>query len=282
MNTLANEAIPHRPEADTFDLRKSWEYMRRAAIGHKPLILLCTLFTVSIMLMYIMIWPSIYMAEVTVIADAEDDKQRTEFFSHWNVFRSNNLRDEVLLINSRTILEKTVDELGLTYDDIYHPFLSYAAHLWGESLVGRSYRKVKYTIFGRPCDPDCPSEEEKLRAATVRDFAKGVALIPAPESYVGTVAVRGSTPRVSEMANTLVDKFLEARKLRYLDEAQKSHDSLLVETEKAKAALLESEALMEIYYTEKNILLEFEKDRVEVTVFSRIVLELINSTSSRK
>lgn len=279
MNTQAYEAIPHRPEADTFDLRKSWEYMRQAAIGHKPLILLCTLFTVSLMLLYIMIWPSNYAAEVTVIADAEDDKQRVEFYSRWNVFRSNNLRDEVLLINSRVILEKTYDELDLTYDDVYHPFLSYAAHLWGESLVGSSYRKLKYAVFGRACDPDCPTEEERLRAAAVRDFASGVVLIPAPESYVGTVAVRASSPRVTEMANTLVDKFLEARKLRYLDEAQKSYDSLLAETEKAKAELLESEELKEIYYTEKNILLEFEKDRVEVTKWLELKSNIVESES---
>ena len=279
MNTRDSEAIPHRPEADSFDLRKSWEYMRQAAIGHMALILLCSMLAAGLMLLYVMIWPSVYQAEVTIMAEAEDDKHRVDFYSHWNVFRTNNLRDEVNLINSRVILEKTADELGLTYDDVYHPFLSYAAHLWGESLVGKSYRKVKYAIFGRPCDPDCPSDEELLRAKMLYDFSKGVVLIPAPDSYVGNVAVRASSPRVAEIANTLTEKFLEQRKLRYLNEAQKSYDSLLAETEKAKAELVKAEQQKEAYYTENNILLEYEKDRVAVTEWMTLKSQIVEAES---
>lgn len=264
MNTQINEAIPHQPEADTFDLRKSWEYMRNAAIGHKLMILLSSMLTVSIMLAYIIIWPKVYATEVIIIADSEDDRQRTEFYNQWNLFRNNNLRDEVSLISTRAVLVNTIDELGLTYDDVYHPFLSYAAHLWGESLVGRNYRKLKYMILGRACDPNCPSEAEQLRGKTVRDFGLGVSMIPQTESYVGKVAVRASTPRVAEIANTLVEKYLEERKLRYIREAQTSLDSLHEETEKARVELTETEKLKEAFYTKENILLEFEKDKVEV------------------
>ena len=265
MNTQVPEAVPHIPEADTFDLRKSWDFLKHSVIGHKILIGLTSAIAVFTMLMYIIIWPPVFMAEVVVLAEAPDDRQRESFYGHWNVFRSTHLPDEIELIKSKDVLMKTVDELNLTFDDVYHPFMSYAAYLWVDSLIGKGYRNVKYFIFPRACEPNCPSEEEFMYAWTLVDFAEGVALIPAPDSYVAKVVVRGPSPRVGRIANTLINIYLEERQLRAIAEAQQSYDSLKTEVDKARAALIADEQLKEQYYTDQNLLMEFEKDKIEVT-----------------
>jgi len=117
-------------------------------------------------------------------------------------------------------------------------------------------------------------------AWTVRDLAEGVALIPAPDSYVARVVVRGPSPRVAQIANTLIDVYLEERKLRAVAEAQESYDSLKQEVDKARAALLASEQSKEEYYTEQTLLLEFEKDRVEVTKWLELRARILESESA--
>lgn len=280
MNMQPTEAVPHIPEADTFDLRKSWDFLKQSIFGHKLLIGLTSLIAVIVMLLYIIIWPPVFMAEVIVLAEAPDDRQRESFYSHWNVFRSTHLPDEIELIGSRSVLMKTADSLNLTYDDVYHPFMSYAAYLWGDSLVGKTYRKLKYWIFPRACEPACPTEEERAYAWMLLDLAEGVALIPSPDSFVARVVVRGPSPRVAKIANTLIDVYLEERKLRAIAEARESYDSLKVEVDKAKAALLENEQLKEEYYTEQNLLMEFEKDKVEVTKWLELRAGILESESA--
>lgn len=279
MNRPLTEAIPHRPEADTFDLRKSWEYVKQAVMGHRLLILFCSLTTVFVVLLYIIIWPPIFQASVMVVGERENDHQRESFYSQWNLFRTNNMRDEIELIGSRAVLQKTVDRLGLTYDDVYHPFLHYAGHLWVESLVGRAYRNLKFAIFKRPCEPNCPTKEEEDYITTIAELKEGIALIPAGETYVGNVVVLGPGPHVAEIANTLVDVFLEERRMRYTREAQQAYDSLHEEVEKARAELFEAEDLKETYYTEQNMLLEYEKDKIEITKWLELKAGIIESES---
>jgi len=131
MNRQLTEAVRHIPEADTFDLRKSWDFLRQSVLGHKLLIGLTSVIAVGVMLLYIIVWPAVFSAEVLVLAEAPEDRQRESFYSHWAVFRSTHLPDEVQLITSRAVLVKTVDRLNLSFDDVYHPFMSYAAYLWG-------------------------------------------------------------------------------------------------------------------------------------------------------
>ena len=47
MNTQPIEAVPHIPEADTFDLGQSLDFIKRALIGHRLLILVSSLFDCS-------------------------------------------------------------------------------------------------------------------------------------------------------------------------------------------------------------------------------------------
>lgn len=265
MSIETPEAIPHRPEADVFDLRRSWERIKVSMLGHYRLVIFTSLCTVALVLAYIVVWPPIYQANVAIIADSPDDRQREEFYNHWNLFRLDYLPDEVALMTANSVLEDVVDELDLSYNDVYHPFLSHAAYLWGESWIGKTYRSVKYFFFPKPVGPYTPTEEEIERARIVRDFKEGVALVPLPGTNAGNLVVRAPSPRVAEIANTLVDTYLEHRESRFINEAQTAYDSLEEVTSQARAELDAVEAELEQYYSDNTMLLAFEKDRVEVS-----------------
>ncbi len=265
MNSDFPEAIPHRPEADAFDLRKSWERIKLSVRGHTRLIGYTCLCSVALVLVYIILWPPVYQADVAVIAESKDDRQREEFYSYWNTFRQNSLPDEVAMMTSRPVLEEVVDKLGLTYNDVYHPFLSHAAYLWETSWVGRGYHKVKYFFFPRPKSPYAATPEEIDRARILRDFKEGVALVPVAGTDEGDLIVRGPSPRVAQIANTLVDSYLEQRQQSFIAEAQAAHDSLAQVVIQAKAELDATEAKIQNYDTQNTMLLALEKDRVEVS-----------------
>jgi len=265
LNTYLQEAIPHNPEADAFDPRRSWERIKLAVRGHTRLIAYTCLCSVAVVLVYIAVWPPIYQAQVSIVADSKDDRQREEFYSYWNTFRKNSLPDEVAMMTARSVLGGVADKLGLTYDDVYHPFLSHAAYLWETSSVGRAYRKVKYFFFPRPKGPYVATPQEIERARILRDFKEGVALVPVTGTDTGDLVVRGPSPRVAQIANTLIDTYLEQRQQGFIAEAQAAHDSLAQVVGEAKADLDAIEAKIEKYDTQNTMLLALEKDRVEVS-----------------
>ena len=279
MNIDLPEAIQHYPEADSFDFRRSWEAIKITILGHTRLIAFVSLSAVAVVLVYIVAWPPIYQADVVVIAQSPDDRQRAEFYNQWNLFRVDDLSDEAELMTTPSLLSDVVDELDLSYQDVYHPFLSHAAYLWGESWVGKTYRKIKYFFFPRPVGPYTLTEEEVDRARTVHDFKAGVGIVPTPDTNMGRLAVRGPSPRVAEIANTLIDTYLQDRQTRFIDEAQTAYDSLEAEAEKARRELASSEADLERYYTENTMLLAYEKDRVEVSQWLEMRATVVDSES---
>jgi uncharacterized protein involved in exopolysaccharide biosynthesis len=258
------EAIPYRPEADTFDLRRSWDRVKLSVLGHKRLIAFTSLCTVLVVLAYMVFWPPVYQAQVAVMADSTQNLQRNEFYNHWNLFRQDFLPDEVALMTSNAVLERVVDELELTYDDVYHPFLSHAAYLWGESWIGKTYRKAKAFIFPKPPSQFSPTQEQIDRARILRDFERGVALIPVPGTNTGNLMVLAPSPRAAEIANKLMEVYLSEREARFVREAQTAYDSLSAVARDARTELDAIEARLEQYYTENTMLLAYEKDRLEV------------------
>jgi uncharacterized protein involved in exopolysaccharide biosynthesis len=169
------------------------------------------------------------------------------------------------MMTSRSVLGGVVDKLGLTYDDVYHPFLSHLAYLWETSWVGRAYRKVKYFFFPRPNSPYRATPQQIERARILRDFKEGVALVPIPGTDAGSLVVQGPSPRVAQIANTLIDTYLEQRQQSFIAEAQAAHDSLAQVVGQAKAELDAIEAKIKEYDTKNTMLLALEKDRVEVS-----------------
>lgn len=95
--TGPTEAVPYRPEADSFDLRRAGQVTAFAIASHRRLILTITVLTVALVGLYILVWPPVYSASVTLSAVSDDDRQRESFYDDWAVFRRNALKDEMIL-----------------------------------------------------------------------------------------------------------------------------------------------------------------------------------------
>jgi uncharacterized protein involved in exopolysaccharide biosynthesis len=258
-----NEAVAHYQEADSFDFRSSVATLRHAVSVHRWVVVATVVFTTVLVLLYVRIWPPTFQAEVTIAADSDKDVQRAAFYQGWNVFRKDSLVDESLLLTSPTVLREVVRELNLGYDDVYHPFLNYATHLWGQSWVGRNYRALKRWIFGG--EGGVLSPEEIERAEVLNDFRAGVSVTRVPDSSMGVVVVKGSNPRVAEIANSVVSVYLRQRGERYAREAEQAYQSLRDEADKTlrELDLVDREARK--FRAENGLLLLFEKDRAQIS-----------------
>jgi uncharacterized protein involved in exopolysaccharide biosynthesis len=258
------EGTPDHAEADAFDLRGSLYRVLDACRSYKLAIAATVIITVGLVEAYLALWPPIYTAEVLVVADSPKDMARSNFYDAWNVFRMEELKTEAELMTSRSVLTRVVGELGLAYDDVYHTFLHHAAYLWQESWVGKRYRSVKRFFFPKKKGPYDPTPEQIELARTVKDFGEGVRLEPVGESSVGRLVVMGPTPRVAEVANKVIDTYLDERKKRFVEEAQQANDALSAEVEKAAAGVRSLDAERKAYYEKNGVILEFELDKHEV------------------
>ena len=262
MKTL--EAVPHVPDADSFEFRSSLETIVQAVRVRLGVVLATTVLTTGLVVAYIWIWPSTFEGEVMIIADSDKDFERASFYQGWNIFRREALADEAALLTSRPVLIEVVKRLDLRYDDVYHPFMSYLTHLWGESWLGKTYRRVKYWIFPKTPGPYEPTPEEIERYKVIRDFSDGVRVVQVKDASVGQLGVKASTQRVAEIANTLADVYLEMRRERHVGEAQKAYASLLDEAVKVERDLQGLDQEIRKFRSENGLLLVFEKDRLQL------------------
>ena len=258
------EAIPHIPEADSFQFRVSLGNLWHAVKARAWVVVAITVITTALVAGYIWIWPATYEAEVLIAGDSDKDVQRSTFYQGWAVFRREGLADEVALMTSAPVLEEVVRKLDLKYEDVYHPFMSYLTYLWGESWVGKTYRKVKYWIFPKKPVPFEPTPEEIERAKVVQDFRSGVNVQQLKDASVGLLVVRASNYRVAEIANTVADVYLQMRRDRQIREAQEAYDSLAAETAKTERELEELDREIRAFRSENGLLLQFEKDRLQI------------------
>ena len=258
------EAIPHRPEADSFQIQGAIDNIRQAVVGHKWVVIAAMLLTVLFVAVFVTVWPPTFEAEVMVAADSEKDMQRQAFYQGWNIFRRDGLTDEATLMTGPPVLKEVIARLDLKYDDIYHPFASHAVHLWVNSTVGRNYRGFKDWLFGKKKGPYVLSEQELERAKLLSDFQAGVAVRQVGEASIGLLIVKGSSPRVAEIANTIVQVYLEQRRERYVQEATQAHASLLLEAEKTQKEIDALDKEMKQFRADSGAVLLFEKDRVQI------------------
>lgn len=258
------EAVPHRPEADSFDFRRAGRMLRLAIDGHRRLILAVTALTLALVTLYIAVWPPVYSAGVTLSAVPDDDRQRENFYDGWALFRRNAIKDEMVLLTSGPVLKQVIADLDLRYADVYHPPLRYLTWLWTRSWPGRAWRGIKTGLFPPAPSPLTPTAEEVERARTLDDFRTGVAIVPVADSNIALLTVRGPSPRVAQIAEHVAATYMAQRRQRFADEARQAHAALEVETERARGALRALEARMERYYTQNDMLLMFEKDKVAI------------------
>lgn len=268
------EAIPHVPEADSFDVKASLNNIKSSVIGHLWVVLVVFVLTVSAVTMYIVTWPPVFEASVVISADSEEDLTRNAFYQQWNIFRREATGDEAILMTSDPILRIVIEEMDLKYEDVYHPFMSHVVYLWGESWLGKNYRALKYKIFPPPPLPPGITEDMLEKFKVLKDFRESVILQPIGENNIALLIVRGPSPRVADIANKLIEVYLDERRKRYVNEAKTASIALQNETEKAYAKLVAVEQELQQFYADNSLYLTFEKDRVEMTQWLDLQAEI--------
>lgn len=271
-----NEAVPHIPEADSFEIHASLDTIKQSFLAHKWLVLATTLVTSALVLAYVHIWPPIFQAEVMIAADSDKDQHRTAFYQGWNIFRKDTLTDEATLMTSTPVLREVIQRLDLKYSDVYHPFSNYVVHLWVESSVGKAYRKMKHAIFPPEVGPYAPTEKELEQYKVLKDFQEGVTVQQVGEASIGLLIVKASSQRAAEIANTLVNVYLGQRRARFVREAEEAYLSLREETDKALSEVKAVEAETKKFYSDNGMLLLFEKERVQIGRWLELGTEITN------
>ncbi len=259
-----SEAVPYRPEADSFDFRRAGRIVGFAIVGHRRLILTVTVLTLALVGLYILVWPPVYSASVTLSAVSDDDRQRENFYDDWAVFRRSALKDEMILATSGPVLKQVIADQNLGYRDVYHPPLRYLTWLWTQSWPGRAWRGAKDALFPRAPSPYVATPQQIARARTLDDFRTGVAMTQLPDSHIALLTVRGPSPRVAEIADAVAATYIAQRRARFATEAWQAYASLQTEADRARTDLRALEARMERYYSQNDMLLMFEKDKVEI------------------
>lgn len=262
--TAVAEAVPHIPEADSFQFRGALDNIKQAALGHLWVVFGTTVLTTALVAAYVYIWPPTFQTQVMVAADSDKDVQRTAFYQGWNVFRKDGLIDEATLMTSPPVLREVAERLNLRYDDVYHPFTNYAIHLWTTSWVGRNYRAFKDWLFGTPKSPYTLTPEQIERYKLMADFEAGVSVQQVGEASIGLLVVKASNQRAAEIANAIVDVYLEQRRQRFVTEAQQAYASLAQEAEKTAQELAALDKEVRQFRAESGAVLLFEKDRVQI------------------
>lgn len=263
----APEAIPHRPEADTFDVRGALRRVLSAIFGHKLLILACCLFSLGLSVLYIKLFPPSYMASVMLTIEGERPS-RDLYYLNWNLYRKGDTGAEVALMTASEPIGVVVDKLGLSYDDVYHAPLDHLSYLWQQSALGKLYRSLKNKLFPKPKSPFEPSPEVIARARAVSGFKDGTSLNWVAGTDAAYLVVTGPTPRVAEYANELIDAYLAQRRQAFVDEAEGSYQALIQAVDRARDERDRLIAQRKVFEEANGMALGFEKDRINLGMLS--------------
>lgn len=252
--------IAHDP--DTFDVRGAVRGLYRTAVLEWRVILITCAVLLAAAFVYATWWPPTYEAQATMMSEGDRDVARDSFYGGWTVFRKDDMRTESELILSAPVLKEVIRREKLTYDDIYHPFGSHVAYIWQTSLVGRTYRRVKEWII--PPEGDALTPEEQDQARTLSDMKAGVSIAAVGEANLGVLTVKGPSRRVSSVANTLMQVYLEQRIERYKGESMRSIDTLTEEASAAEKALRAIERDKIEFMRKHGLGFGIEKEKMEV------------------
>ena len=253
-------------DADTFDVRASLIRAYLAA-RHEWRVVVLTCTVVLVMAgAYAIFWPPIYRAQAVLLSEGDTDTARDAFYVAWSVFRKDDIRTELELFVSAPVLKEVIKREKLTYDDVYHPFVSHLAYLWQTSFVGRNYRRLKNWLLGSEEGELSPEEQD--RARTLGDMRAGITLDPVGEAHIGNLTVRGPSRRVSDIANRLIEVYLEQRLERYKSEATGAIGSLGEEVKSAESALRQVEEARLKFLQTNRLSFDFDKEKLEVSKLS--------------
>jgi len=269
---------PADQDPDSFDVRASLLRTFEATKYHWVLVTSTCVLTVALVTLYAFVWPPVYEANAVMMVERDVDPVRDGFYVGWNVFRKDDARTEIEMMTAGPILRAVVEREGLTFDDVYHPFMSHLTHLWGQSLVGRSYRGLKKRLFPPP--PDAPSEEDLALGKTIVNMRAGMSIAPVAESNVGRLSVKGPSRRVANIANALLDVYMERRTERHFLEAERSY---VILTDQVAGAGAELDAIAQRrlrFETENALVFDFQKEALEITRLADLE-EVVDNTRTR-
>lgn len=278
--TPFKEGEPQLQDQDAFNISKSIDAIIHSVMGHKLLVCATTAVALSIVIMYIISFPPVYQAEVVLMGDSTKDIHRAEFYNHWSVFRRHPLPDEAELLMSGAVIEQVIEDMDLSFDDVYHSFTTHLGYLWVNSSVGKTYRELKSSLFPQPHAQYTLTDEEIDKGRAIDSFKDGVGIVPVADTNIGALVVRGPTPRVADMANKMVDKYMIDRQRRLQAEADKAYAALQHETELARAELETVSSALEQHYQASDMSLAFEKDKLNVNSLVQIRAGILEQEAS--
>lgn len=270
---------PHAENPDVFDLRNALMAIWDSCLAYwwtiPATITVCCLGIV----VYLLSFQPVFRAEVGLLGEADNDSSRQNFYAYWNTFRKNDLVTEAEMLVSPTTIRKVVEDLDLKYEEVYHPPLSRLVYLWGESFVGKNYRRVKRIIFPPAPLPPGVTEEDVERTLIVKDMRAGISINAVKDSVLGYLELKGPTPRVAEVANAIALTYLELRKERLIAEARMAYESLAEEAASTLAELEIKENEQRAFFDKSEMFLRFEKDKVEIAQWIQMKSNLVEIRS---
>ena len=274
------EAAQYQTDADALDWGIILRRCRHAIAGHIPLIFASCIVSLLLLVLYMRIFPPIYVAEAILQGEPTEDVVRSNYYSAWNLFRKGDLKSEPELITSGRVVREVVSSLDLKFNDVHHSFLTQVAYLWTESWVGRNYRAFKEWLW--PPDPAAykatPEEIEKAR--TVDAFREGVLVESVPGTTIGRVIVKAPTYRAAEFANKVVEVYLAERGKMFQNEADMAYKSLQAEVWRASADLVDLDRQKFDFETRNKVVLDFEKDKLQVGTWAALKTSINDMNAS--
>lgn len=249
---------PYLRDPDTFDIRGTAERIIVATRNNKYLVLWVCLGTLLLTMIYVHVWPPIFKVEASLVAERDTDTARDAFYVNWNVFRKDDSRTEIELLTSAAVLKDVVLEQHLSFDDVYHPMISQLTYFWETSWIGKHYKAVKAYILGAE-KQDIPPDQVLL-GKTIADLAAGITVTPVGDSTMGRVTLKGPNKKVTTTANAIIDVFLRHRAQTHLDEATRSYEILMKETDGARRELEDIGQKRVVYAEANGLTFDFQRE----------------------
>lgn len=263
-------------DPDMFDVRAAIRTVSDAVRNYWAVIAVTTAVTVALVVVYIALWPPIYRTEASLMVEKDTDLARDAFYSDWNVFRKDDARTELELMTSGTVLMEVIRQENLRYDDVYHPFVAHARHLWQQSWLGKRYRATKKFLF--PPENELPPERIEL-GKTLDGLAAGIRTSPVGDSHMAKITLLGPTPRVADITNSLIRIYLQTRSERHTREAQQAYDILKAEADRAGQELRKFEERRLALQQEHGLIFDFQRHTQELKELTTLEASMIATRS---
>ncbi len=240
---------------------------------------------VGIMMAYIRMFPPIYTAEVKVLVEdaAQNENPVEKFYSQLQIFRKNETAaTEAELILSNQVAAEVIDKLDLKYNEVYHSFFKSAIDIWKRSWVRKQYKKVKHLFVEEKPLPMGLTEADVERVQTIQGFKSGVKFEPLRNSNVSKIVVKGPSPKVAKIANTLIAVYMKQRLERHDRAANSARDQISKRLQETGKNLEKAELALKEYVAKEGVMFDFEKEKAYIGALTEKEMALEKISRSKK